>query len=224
MDKSILNTTNIHMNILETYTRIGILRKIKHKSFPILLFTITEKVYVEDFWNYITIICNNGIVTDFNGNIISYSLKKLFNEQEYNDINHRKSHLNYSINKTIAKNYFTLFFYINSWKIFTDESFESNQIYKIKECLNIEYPSFTMLPKMLTHVFEINKDNNSGEINKITYIISHDNTGKEITLPSYDVFLYGFDSYSNFANIIDKKEEEKLKRINDHLTIKYLNI
>lgn len=69
------------INELKNLEELGYLKSEKHFKYNLFLWKYTNKCQYERYWNEYTILCRS-LVTDSEGNIISYCLPKFFNWEE----------------------------------------------------------------------------------------------------------------------------------------------
>jgi RNA ligase len=134
---------------LEQYSRTGLLFKQDHKTLPLSIWNYTPEVQYGQSWDEITLMCR-GLVTDKDGNVVSYPFKKFFNLEENKHIPTDRFEVYEKMDGSLG----ILFFYEGNWVVATRGSFTSDQAKKTKQMLETKY-NLESIPKGYTTLFEI---------------------------------------------------------------------
>ena len=134
---------------LEQYSRTGLLFKQTHRTLPLSIWNYSPAVQYGNLWDEITLKCR-GLITDNEGNIVSYPFKKFFNIEE----NKHTPTENFEVYEKMDGSLGILFFYDGKWVVATRGSFTSSQAVKAREMLDTKY-NLESIPKGYTTLFEI---------------------------------------------------------------------
>jgi len=162
---------NFDGKILEEYLAKGLLKRQRHPDLDLYIWNYSEKVQYNKQWNNITKMCR-GLVTDFNGNIVSRSFPKFFNLEEIDQdyVNLKSDPLKdpFKVYEKLDGSMGMLFNYVNEDYLPTDEeynnwvfcsrgSFTSTQALKGYKIFRdkFAYKHLNLLDKNLSYIFEI---------------------------------------------------------------------
>jgi len=140
---------NKFLYTLEQYSRTGQLFKQDHRTLPLSIWNYTPEVQYGQLWDEVTLLCR-GLVTDKEGNVVSYPFKKFFNIEE----NKHTPTENFEVYEKMDGSLGILFFYEGQWVVATRGSFTSTQAIKAREMLDTKY-NLESIPKGYTTLFEI---------------------------------------------------------------------
>jgi len=139
---------------LEKLVENGDVAKRKHPTKNLYIYSYLKTWYPE--WSE-TLRWARGLILDGQGNVVACPFKKFFNyseiKAEIDDL--IRLGVPCRIQEKLDGSLGVLFWYDGEWHLSTKGSFTSEQAIKGKEILEKYYPSYTMLDKAYTYLFEI---------------------------------------------------------------------
>ena len=128
----------------------GLLYKQYHPEYELIVWNYTPTVQYEKKWNKYTLM-SRGLVTDFNGNILSPCMNKFFNIEELDSIPNEE----FDVFMKYDGSYISMFYYNNEWIFSSRGSFTSNHAILAKKIFNEKYKNFVKLNKKYNYIFEL---------------------------------------------------------------------
>lgn len=196
------------MNIQELfrYKNDGLLINQTHPSLPLIIWNYTAKVQYENLWDDITLNCR-GLITDYDGKIISKGFKKFFNIEE----NKTVATETFQIFEKLDGQYIGVFCYNGELIVNSKGSFTSIYAIEAKKILISQYPNIV---KFLTET-------------PINHTFCFELIGFEKIVVNYekaDLILTAVFTHENIPPYIDQWKEYDLKNKANSLQKFNLNI
>jgi RNA ligase len=144
----------INKKILKQYLQDGLLTVQSHPTLSLHIWNYTAKVQYENLWDeYPLLIECRGLVTDYEGNIISKGYKKFFNLEE----NRHTPTDQFEVYSKLDGQYIGIFWYNNELVVNSRGSFTSPYAVEAKRILFEKYKDFALncRAKLLTYYFEL---------------------------------------------------------------------
>lgn len=142
----------LDLNILNKYCEDGLLMKVTHPNYPLILWKYTRKVQYENKWDNITTQMRS-VITDTKGNIIARPFPKFFNYNQLPSVGLSVPNEEFDVFEKVDGSLIITFWYDNKWMCASTGSFTSDYVVKANELLQ-NYPTFQLLPN-LTYCFEL---------------------------------------------------------------------
>jgi RNA ligase len=148
----------IDINKLSKLREDGWLMSQVHPTLPLTIWNYTNKTQWEGYWNEFTLMCR-ALVTDSDGNIVAYPLKKFFNYSELVAKNEVPLENLFTIYKKMDGSLIQLFHYKGNWVISSRGSFTSDHAKYALEILDTlgttKGVGVSMLDKDCNYIFEL---------------------------------------------------------------------
>jgi RNA ligase len=143
----------INKQILKQYLQDGLVTVQSHPTLSLHIWNYTAKVQYENLWDeYPLLIECRGLVTDYEGNIISKGFEKFFNLEE----NRHTPTDQFEIYEKMDGQFIGVFWYNNELVVNSRGSFTSPYAIEAKRLLFDDYPQFIhSKPSGLTFCFEL---------------------------------------------------------------------
>jgi len=200
---------NINLEILEKYYNDDLLYKQRHPTYELLIWNYTPTTQFERRWDDITLQCR-GLVTDFNGNVVSWCLKKFFNMEELSDDMIPKE--SFDIFDKMDGSYISIFMYNDEIIINSRGSFNSDASNLAYQVFKNKYKNKVNIDSNITYILElIGPDNRivvSYPENDLVLLCALDKTGKEL-----DIYTDMFDGFNRVKKHNGITDFIKLKNI-----------
>ena len=143
----------ITKSILKKYLQDGLLTVQSHPTLSLHIWNYTAKVQYENLWDDVTILCR-GLITDYEGNIISRGFPKFWNLEE----NRHTPTDQFEIYNKSDGQYIGIFWYKGELVVNSRGSFTSPYAVEAKRLLIANYPQFVK-----------NLSNRTDSLQKLTY-------------------------------------------------------
>ena len=147
----------INLDKLNKLKEDGWLMSQVHPTLPLTIWNYTNKTQWEGYWTEITLMCR-ALITDSDGNIVAYPLKKFFNYGELAAEGAVPTG-DYKMYKKMDGSLIQLFNYNGHWVVSSRGSFTSDHAQYAAEILNDKYPiydtEFDGLEEDCNYIFEL---------------------------------------------------------------------
>ena len=192
----------INLEILENYFNKGLLYKQRHPYHNLLIWNYTPYVQFGKLWDDITIQCR-GLVTDFEGNVVSWCFKKFFNMEEHTDEEIPKEP--FEVFEKMDGSYVSIFRY-NDELIFTSRGSFNSDVSNIAEKVFMsKYMNNTSIKFDVTYILELIGPDNRIVLdypeNDLVLIGAFSKTGDELDIYSDD--FNGFNRVKKYDSVSD---------------------
>ena len=193
-----------NLEILEKYRLDGLLYKQKHPEHDLLIWNYTPTVQYEQKWDYITKQCR-GLVTDNNGVIVSWCLKKFHNMEEHSfDMIPNES---FEVFDKLDGSYISLFTYKDEIIINSRGSFNSDVSKLAENVFKEKYKNKVTINSKITYIFELISPDNRIVLlypeNDLVLLTAFDKEGVELDI--YNDVFDGFNRVKKHDGIKDFK-------------------